>query len=121
MQVITLNPELSDERIVQMIRQVRFPKGVYCLECGSWEVIRWGRMWERPCEQRYHCKACRCWFNDLSGTVLEGSKMPPRDWMLMGYLGLKLHHSASAMARETDRNLKSVIRALEPLRGASPS
>lgn len=119
MQVITLNPGLSNERIIRMIRRVRFPRGVHCLGCGSSEVIRWGRMWERPYEQRYHCKACRSWFNDLSGTVLEGSKMPPRDWMLIGYLDLKLHHSASAIARETGRNLKSVIRALELFRGAS--
>ena len=44
-----------------------------CPRCASADVIKFGK-WEEW-YQRYRCKGCGCCFNDLTGTIFEGSKV----------------------------------------------
>lgn len=53
------------------IKQIRFKKGLKCPNCGHQKIVLWGK---RNGIQRYHCKTCRKYFNDLTGTPMAYSK-----------------------------------------------
>ncbi len=45
------------------------PNGLACPDCSGVRVVRYGK---RKGVQRYRCNDCRRYFNDLTGTVLQG-------------------------------------------------
>src|SRR6516165_12353400 len=55
-----------------------------CPRCQSHNVGPWGAYHYQPGLQRYRCKekACKRTFNDLMGTLLDGSKRSVMHWML---------------------------------------
>ena len=61
---------------------VRWPEGVCCPRCGSVRVR------ERPSRvpQPFHCGACRKYFSAKTGTLMEGSNLGFRTWVLALYL-----------------------------------
>ena len=101
--VIDLTSSLTEEKIVEAIRKARFGEKyekLHCPYCGSSRVVRKGRMRNRPYLQRYYCKNCGKWFNDLTGTIFSRRKISIRDVLLMAYLLLKLGMSIMAISRE---------------------
>ncbi len=52
------------------LRKVRWPNGVKCI-CGG-DVIKKGKT--NKGAQRYQCKKCKKYFNDLTGTIFNSSK-----------------------------------------------
>ncbi|MCD6559894.1 MAG: transposase [Palaeococcus sp.] len=57
------------EECYRIIRQTRWPEGVICPYCGSKEVQKNG--YTPKGAQKYHCKNCGKYFNDLTGTKVR--------------------------------------------------
>ena len=55
-----------------------------CPRCQSLNVGPWGTYHAQPGLKRYRCKeqGCKRTFNDLTGTLLDGSKRSLAHWML---------------------------------------
>ena len=72
-----------------------------CPRCQSHHVGPWGAYHYQPGLQRYRCKekACKRTFNDLTGTLLDGSKRSVMHGMLATFL-LCLSCSSRRIARE---------------------
>ena len=69
----------SEAECAETIREIHWSDGVFCVECGSTNVICRTRIY-REHYHRYECCDCGRWFNDLSGTIFEHSKIPLRYW-----------------------------------------
>lgn len=63
-------------------RAQRWPRGVRCVYCGSANVGCRSRRY-RGCLCRYCCRDCRWWFNNLTGTELEYSKVSLSRWVYL--------------------------------------
>ena len=72
-----------------------------CPRCQSRNVGPWGTYHAQPGLKRYRCKeqGCKRTFNDLTGTLLDGSKRSLAHWMLATFL-LCLSCSSRRIARE---------------------
>ena len=59
-----------------------------CPRCQSHHAGPWGAYHYQPGLQRYRCKeqACKRTFNDLMGTLLDGSKRSLLYWILATFL-----------------------------------
>ena len=65
--------------------------------------------------QRYHCRNCNRYFDDLTGTIFEGHHEPLNVWILCLYfMGLNL--SNSRIAYELDPDTSNVQQMTEQLR-----
>lgn len=63
----------DEEKAMDFLRHVRWPSGVYCPECKSFEVYNRGVQGK---SRRYSCNSCGLNFNDLTGTVFANKKLP---------------------------------------------
>jgi len=81
------------------LRRIRWPDGTVCPHCSSMNVIRSGR--HLDFYQRYRCKGCGRIFNDKTGTVFEGSRIPIRVWF---FTSLMLQYKVSVL--ELSKTLK---------------
>ena len=72
-----------------------------CPRCQSHNVGPWGTYHYQPGLKRYRCKehACKRTFNDLTGTLLDGSKRSVMHWILATFL-LCLSCASRRIARE---------------------
>jgi transposase len=72
-----------------------------CPRCQSHNVGPWGAYHYQPGLKRYRCKEknCKRTFNDLTGTLLDGSKRSVIHWILATFL-LCLSCSSRRIARE---------------------
>ena len=59
-----------------------------CPRCQSLNVGPWGAYHAQPGLKRYRCKeqGCKRTFNDLTGTLLDGSKRSVMHWILATFL-----------------------------------
>jgi len=89
----------DEEECVNVLRRIRWSDGVVCPHCSSKSVIRSGR--HLLLYQRYRCKDCGRIFNDKTGTVFEGSRMPLRVWF---FTALMLQYKVSIL--ELSKTLK---------------
>ncbi|WP_439645673.1 transposase, partial [Candidatus Thiosymbion oneisti] len=70
-----------------------------CPFCGGEHRLKQGFDATQKQRQRYPCKSCQRYFDDLTGTIFEGHHQPLRVWILCLYfMGLNL--SNSQIARE---------------------
>ena len=73
--------------------------GRYCPHCGSVNTSENGGKSEaRP----YHCRDCKRHFSVRKGTVMEGSPLPYRKWVLAIYLHLTSLKGVSSMKLHRD-------------------
>src|SRR4029450_6186480 len=93
-----------------------------CPRCQSHNVGPWGTYHAQPGLQRYRCKeqACKRTFNDLTGTLLDGSKGSLRHWILATFL-LCLACSSRRIAREVGVHIRTGYRWCWWLRNAALS
>lgn len=66
-------------KCVEIIRHMRWPKGVRCPKCESEHF--WIDREEKP-KLQYHCCECKHWWTDLSETIFEGTHFPLSYWVL---------------------------------------
>jgi len=93
-----------------------------CPRCQSHNVGPWGTYHYQPGLQRYRCKeqACKRTFNDLTGTLLDGSKRSLAHWLLATFL-LCLACSSRRIARELGVHIRTGYRWCWWLRNAALS
>jgi len=96
----------SEEKCFRVLRGLRWGKGIECPHCGSSDVIRNGTWKHRG---RYRCKGCKRYFNDLTGTIFEGSKLELREWV---YTMKRLLEKASMnqISKELGRKFDAIMR-----------
>ena len=106
---------LPDEKdCAESWRAQRWSDGVQCVACGSRQV-------ESRTEQyrghlcRYHCQDCDRWFNDLSGTVLEYSKVSLNRWVYM-MRELDKGRPVSQIGTEIEVSYKTALRMAHLIR-----
>jgi transposase-like protein len=90
--------------------------------CQSHNVGPWGAYHYQPGLKRYRCKEkdCQRTFNDLTGTLLDGSKRSMRHWILATFL-LCLSCSSRRIARELGVHIRTGYRWCWWLRNAALS
>ncbi len=76
--LIKIDSLIDDAKCFETVRNIRWANGVHCPRCSSSEVIRYGHDQTESARQRYRCKGCQCYFDDLTGTVFEGHHQPLR-------------------------------------------
>src|SRR5215831_10006030 len=93
-----------------------------CPRCQSHNVGAWGTYHYQPGLKRYRCKekGCKRTFNDLTGTLLDGSKRSVMHWMLATFL-LCLSCSSRRNARELGVHRRTSYRWCWWLRNAALS
>src|SRR6516164_4840942 len=93
-----------------------------CPRCQSLNVGPWGTYHAQPGLKRYRCKeqGCKRIFNDLTGTLLDGSKRSVMHWMLATFL-LCLACSSRRIAGELGVHIRTSYRWCWWLRNAALS
>jgi transposase-like protein len=93
-----------------------------CPRCQSLNVGPWGAYHAQPGLKRYRCKeqGCKRTFNDLTGTLLDGSKRSVMHWILATFL-LCLSCSSRRIARELGVHIRTSYRWCWWLRNAALS
>ena len=113
--ILRIDGLIDDAKCFEYVRHLRWPKGVSCPFCDSSHVIKHGRDQTQTDRQRYQCKQCNRYFDDLSGTVFEGHHQPLRIWVLCLYfMGLNL--SNRQIAAEVGLNKDDVQQMTRTLR-----
>jgi transposase-like protein len=113
--ILNIKALVSNASCYEKIRELRWPNGVCCSQCGSTDVIKRGKDDTQKERQRYACKACSSRFDDLTGTILEGHHQPLKTWILCLYfMGLNL--SNQQIAKELDLNKDDVQSMTSQLR-----
>lgn len=90
---------VSEEQSYRMFRAIRWREGVKCPHCGSSQYHRWGHHASSEHRNRYHCKDCKRYYDDLTKTVFEGRHKPLSIWLLCLYL-MSLGLSITQIAKE---------------------
>lgn len=89
--LVNIQALIDDAACFQKVRELRWPDGARCPFCRSADVIKNGHDTTQPHRQRYHCKKCDRYFDDLTQTIFEGHHQPLKVWILCLYfMGLNL-------------------------------
>lgn len=83
----------SETNTSNLLEQVRWCNGLYCLYCRSEVVIKHGSYREY---QRYPCKDCHRTFNDQTITIFEHSAVELRKWFLAVYTYIRFNTSLNS-------------------------
>lgn len=102
--MVNLQQLIDDAKCFAVVRELRWPEGVRCPQCGSGAVKKRGFHTRQAHRQRYACQDCRQQFDDLSDTIFEGHHQPLRVWVLCLYL-MGLNLSNEQIAAELDLSL----------------
>ncbi|MDI6892932.1 MAG: IS1595 family transposase [Actinomycetota bacterium] len=97
----------TEERCAEVLRELRWKDGVRCPRCHSKKVVKYGK-WGQYC-QRYRCDDCRCYFNDLTGTIFEGSKIDLREFIYAAKRLLE-KESMNQISKELGRTYEAITR-----------
>ncbi|WP_242476680.1 transposase [Halochromatium glycolicum] len=63
---------IDDAKCFETVRTLRWREGVSCVRCGSAAVTKQVRDSRQPERQKYRCRDCGRWLDDLTGTVFAG-------------------------------------------------
>ncbi len=116
-----INKLFNEKKCVNIFLKLRWLNGITCPFCGSTRIIRYGK--SRRYYHRYLCKDCteknkeRTIFNDLTGTIFEGTKLSLSKWFLAGYL-MKLGLSIKKIAEELEIEENTASRMCNLIRGS---
>lgn len=99
--LIHISNLVDDAKCYTVVRQLRWPDGVRCPQCGSAQISKRGFHSHQKDRQRYACQACQRQFDDLTETIFEGHHQPLKVWGLCLYL-LGLNLSNAQIAAELD-------------------
>lgn len=113
---LNISALIDEARCFQAIRDMRWPDGVVrCPHCDSEHVIKHGTDEVQVHRQKYRCKSCPCYFDDLTKTLFKGHHRSITTWVLCSYfMGLNL--SNQQIGQELDLNKDVVQRMTRQLR-----
>ena len=83
--ILNIRAIIDDEKCFRTVRELRWTKGVRCAHCGSNKVVKHGYAQTQTERQRYHCRNCSRYFDDLTDTIFEGHHKPLSVWILCLY------------------------------------
>src|SRR5215468_1079111 len=113
--MIHIQSLIDDAKCFETVRLLRWPEGVSCPHCDSFDITKQGRDDTQPERQRYGCQSCERRFDDLTDTIFAGHHQPLRVWVLCLYfMGLNL--SNHQIAQELDLNKDDVQQMTSQLR-----
>ena len=101
--MIHIQSLIDDAKCFETVRTLRWPDGVSCPHCDSFDVTKQGRDDTQPERQRYRCQACERRFDDLTDTIFAGHHQPLKVWILCLYF-MGLHVSNEQIAQELALN-----------------
>jgi len=113
--MMTFHDLLDNAKCYEMLRQLRWPDGIFCPRCGSLKITKRGKHKSQPERQRYDCKGCKSDFDDLTLSVFSGHHQPLKVWMHCLYL-MTLNLSNRQIAHELDLNKDDVQKMTQQLR-----
>lgn len=71
-----LHELINEEKCQSYLHQLRWKdRKLKCPHCHSLNIGSWGKYHRRPGLKRYRCKDCKRTFNDLTNTMLSGTKL----------------------------------------------
>jgi transposase-like protein len=136
-------PDLTEDEAREYLERLRWPGGIWCIECGSKEVYRLGGKSTRC--GLLKCRYCKAQFSVTVETIMEDSHLPLAKWVkafhfmasskkgisalqLMRNLGLGSYKTAwhlahrirHAMASPTGNPLSGVVEVDETYVGGKP-
>ena len=89
--MIHIQSRIDDAKCFETVRTLRWPEGVSCPHCDSFNITKQGRDDTQPERQRYLGKSCERRFDDVTDTIFAGHHQPLRVWILCLYcMGLNL-------------------------------
>src|SRR4030095_1008679 len=77
-EMIHIQSLIDEVKCFETIYALRWPNGVCCLRCESFEITKQGRDDTQPARQRYSCPSCERRFDDLTDTIFTGHHQPLR-------------------------------------------
>ncbi len=114
-QMLDIRAIIDDAKCFDNIRKIRWPYGVVCPYCDASSIIKNGKDEIQTNLQKYKCKHCNRYFDDLTGTIFAGHHQSVVVWMLCLYfMGLNL--SNRQIAHELDLNISDVQQMTSLLR-----
>lgn len=72
----------DDEAAERWLEDIRWPDGRHCPDCGSHNTVPVKSRLPMP----FRCRDCRHHFSVRKGTVMQGSKLGLRFWVIAGFL-----------------------------------
>jgi len=125
MKLIDVNKQFdSQDKCLDYLEAMRWPKGVCCVECGSLKVSKIKRQKASKNKQNriYQCleKACGHQFSITAGTIFHDSHLPLEKWFLAIALICegKKSISANQMARHLGVNYRTAWHLCHRIRAA---
>lgn len=115
--MLTLSRLIDDNKCYETVRQLRWPDGVCCVECGSASVTKRGKHQAHPARQRYACGHCGRQFDDLTDSIFAGRHQPLQTWIACLYL-MGLNLSNQQIAQELSLHKDDVHQMTRELRQA---
>lgn len=113
--MICLKTILDDTKCYETLRELRWPEGVFCVDCRSLHISKQGRDTTQPARQKYCCKTCGRHFDDLTGTIFASRHQPLVAWIGCLYL-MGLNLSNRQIAQELGLNEDDTHRMATQLR-----
>ena len=115
--MLTLSRLIDDHKCYETVRQLRWPNGVCCVDCGSASVAKRGKHATYPARQRYLCGNCGRQFDDLTDSIFAGRHQPLQTWVACLYL-MGLNLSNRQIAQELNLHKDDVHQMTSELRQA---
>jgi transposase-like protein len=84
--MINIQHLIDDAKCFEIIRELRWPKGIKCPKCEASTISKRGFRTTQAHRQRYKCERCGKQFDDLTDTIFEGHHQPLKTWGLCLYL-----------------------------------
>ena len=101
--ILNIKSIIDDAKCFKIVRELRWPEGEHCPHCKSDEVVKYGKDETQPDRQRYRCRGCNRYFDDLTATIFEGHHQPLSVWILCLYfMGLNISNRQIAQELELD-------------------
>lgn len=91
------------EDCLEYLREKRFGDKVTCIHCGSENVIKKGSLRKA---QKYHCKDCDKYFNDLTDTIFANHKLTIPQ---MFYIIKNMNKPTTQISEELDAAYSSIL------------
>ena len=112
---IQLSHLIDERKCYEVVREMRWPDGTRCPNCGSGEIKKRGFHSRHAYRQRYTCQGCQQQFDDLTDTIFEGHHQSLRVWILCLYL-MGLNLSNEQIGQELDLDPGDAQRMTSQLR-----
>ena len=95
--LLNIRQIVDDAKCYQKVRDMRWPNEICCPRCSSSNNIRHGKDDMQPHRQKYLCKDCGRYFDDLTDTIFKGNRQSLSVWIFCLYfMGLNLSNTGYA-------------------------